>query len=182
MVLIVFVFAIIAIAIRKPPKTKSKRYDARGFDHNRIHKNGTKYDDFGFDYSGYNADGYDRHGYNPSGKNVKGQYNRFFDSNACSEDGFLSPDIYPIALTDHARMRIRERLGISDYQKMDAAVMDAYRFGKSKRQMKTTSAFLIDEIEQKHEKGIVLIYRNFIYIFSCENVLITVYRNDKIPL
>lgn len=62
---------------------------------------------------------------------------------------------------------------------MDLQTVDAYRFGKSKRQIKKTSAYLVDEIEQRHNHAMVLIYQNFIYAFSCENVLITVYRNDK---
>lgn len=50
---------IIVIAIFSKSK-KKKRFDSRGFDHNRIHKNSTKYDDFGFDYYGYNSSGYNR--------------------------------------------------------------------------------------------------------------------------
>lgn len=172
---------IIVIAIFSKSK-KKKHFDSRGFDHNHIHKNGTKYDDFGFDYYGYNSSGYNRQGYNVCGKNNKGQYDRFFDTKSCDEEGFYDPNQYPILLSIHARERIQERLGISEFQKMDLQTVDAYRFGKSKRQIKKTSAYLVDEIEQRHNHAIVLIYQNFIYVFSCENVLITVYRNDKIPL
>ena len=65
---------------------------------------------------------------------------------------------------------------------MDMQTKEAYRFGKSKCQIKKTSAYLIEEIEKRHQHGIVLIFRNYVYVFFCENVLITVYKNDKIPL
>lgn len=176
------IILIVALLLRKPKQHKGKRYDSRGFDSNRTHKNGTKYDDFGFDYFGYDAAGYNVHGYSALGKNVKGQYNRFFDTTACKEEGFLNPNIYQIALTDHARMRLSERLGIDNYSQMNKLAMDAYRYGKSKRQIKRTSAALVHDIEQSHDSSIVLIYKNYIYIFSCENVLITVFKNDRIPI
>ena len=178
---IVCILAIIGFTKRKPKK-HPRRYNQRGFDHNRIHKNGTKFDDFGFDFDGYDASGYNQYGYNAFGKNAKGQYNRLHDTKSRSEEGFLNPRIFPVALTDHARMRLRERLNISDYSKMNAAAKNAYCFGKSKRQIKKSSAYLVDEIERRHENGIILIYRNYIYVFSDENVLITVYKNDSIPL
>lgn len=184
-VLIICILTIISITYRKSKykkySTKSK-YDSRGFDHNHIHRNGTKYDDFGFDFYGYNSDGYNSDGYNACGKNNKGQYNRLFDAKSCDEEGFYDPKQHPIALSTHARERMKERLRIFDFQKMDKYAIDAYRFGRSKRQIKKSSAYLVDEIEQRDKNNIVLIYRNYIYIFSCENVLITVYKNDKIPL
>jgi len=163
------------------PRKPQQRYDRRGFDHNHIHKNGTKYDDYGYDYFGYNADGYNIEGYNKLGKNHKGQYNRLHDTKSC-DDGFCSPKLCPIALTTHARHRMQERLGINDFHQMDVQAFDAYRYGRSKRQIKKTSAYLVEEIEQRYENSVVLIYRNVIYIFSCDNVLKTVYKNDRIPL
>lgn len=174
----IIVFLIFLFGKQKP----QKHYDSRGFDHNHIHRNGTKFDDDGYDYFGYNAEGYNRQGYNALGKNAKGQYDRFFDTKSYAEEGFYSLRQYPIALTTHARERMQERLGINNVQKMEEQAISAYRFGKSKRQIKKTSAGLIDEMEQRYENSIVLIYRNFIYVFSCENVLITVYKNDKISL
>ena len=186
--LIALVLILIFLLFRKAKpnkKTKPKpkeRYDCRGFDHDHIHRNGTKYDDFGFDFYGYNAGGYNSAGYNRSGKNNKGQYDRFYDTKSCEEEGFLNKVYYPIALSNHARERFEERLRITDWQKMDELTLAAYRFGKSKRQIKKTSAYLVEEIEQKHQYGIVLIFKNYIYVFSSENVLITVYKKDKIPL
>lgn len=182
-VLVICLFAIILFLLFLPKKRKSKsHYDKRGFSHNRIHKNGTKFDDYGYDYFGYDRNGYNQQGYNKFGKNQKGQYDRFFDTTSCEAEGFYNPRIYSIALSAHARERFAERLGISNLYKMETQTIDAYRFGKSKRQIKKTSAFLVEEIEQRHQNGIVLIFRNYIYVFSCENVLITVYKNDKIPL
>ena len=183
MLLAILIVAIIYIVvITKKSKKKKQKYNHRGFDHNRIHKNGTKYDDFGFDFYGYDVEGYNKYGYNAVGRNRKGQYDRFFDTKAYDAEGFYNPGNYPIALTMHARERFSERLGINDFQQMHKYTMDAYRFGKSKRQIKKSSAYLVDEIEQKYDNSIVLIYKNYIYIFSCENVLKTVYKNDRIPL
>lgn len=159
-----------------------RKFDKRGFDHNHIHKNGTKYDDYGFDYYGYSAAGYNLEGYNRDGKNREGKYDRFRDTRSQEEEGFYDPFVYPVALTTHARERFAERLGIYDDRKMNDMTFDAYSYGKSKRQLKKTSAYLIDEIERAHENGILLIHKNYIYVFSRENVLITVYKNDRIPM
>ena len=172
---------LVVIAIRKP-KRKQPRYDSRGFDCNRIHKNGTKYDDFGFDFYGYDANGYNHQGYNRQGRNCKGQYDRFFDTTSSDVEGFYNPRIHKIFVTPHAAERFRERLGITDSQKMQKLATEAYRFGKSKRQIKKTSAYLVEEVEQKYDNSVVLIYRNVVYIFTCDNVLKTLYRNDRIPL
>ena len=182
-ILFLCLIAIILLVVFGANKHKSKgRYNRRGFDRNRVHKNGTKFDEYGYDYFGYDKDGYDQQGYNKFGKNEKGQYDRFFDTTSWENEGFYNPKEYPIALSTHARERFCERLGIYDAQKMDMQTLDAYRFGKSKCQIKKTSSYLVDEIEQKHENSVVLIYRNTIYIFSCDNVLKTLYKNDKIPL
>lgn len=189
LVVTILVFSILVSSILVPillltNKNRKKRhkYDRRGFDNNRNHKNGTKYDDFGFDFYGYDIEGYSKQGYNRYGKNRKGQYDRFFDITSCECEGFYNLKNYPITLTTHARERFCERLGITDFKKMDMFTIEAYRFGKSKRQIKKTSAYLVDEIEQNHDNSVVLIYKNTIYIFSCENVLKTVYKNNKIPL
>lgn len=182
LIMLISVIIILSFLLRrdnaKPPKS---RYDARGFDHNHLHRNGTKFDDYGYDYLGYNKDGYNAQGYNAYGKNIKGKYNRFYDTKSSVEEGFLSPYVRPVALSDHARQRMAERLGITEPQKMQTQAVEAYKYGKSKRQIKKTSAYLIEEIENRYN-SIVLVYRNYIYVFSCDNVLITVYKNDKIVL
>jgi len=73
-------------------------------------------------------------------------------------DGVLDFRYITYFYYSYARERIQERLGISEFQKMDLQTVDAYRFGKSKRQIKKTSAYLVDEIEQRHNHAIVLIY------------------------
>lgn len=164
-----------------------QKRDENRFDHSKLPKNNTGYDGPGNGYHGLNQQGYNREGYNVYGKNEKGQYNRFYDLDAFREsdystDGFLNPRIYPVAVTNHARERMNERLGIDNNQKMDELAVQAYQFGKSARQVKKSAAAQMHEIEQRHENGVVLLYRNYLYIFSHENVLITVYRNQYISL
>lgn len=168
-------------AARKPGK-KRNRYDSRGFDHNGMHRNGTKYDDQGFDFYGYDSDGYDRYGYNRVGRNRAGEYDRYFDSTSCAEEGFCNPRIYPVAVSKHAAERFEERFGIRDHQKMLSRAKVAYSQGKSARQIKKTSAYLVEEIQEKYDNSIVLIYHNVIYIFTNHNCLKTLFPNDRIPL
>lgn len=99
-----------------------------------------------------------------------------------SYDGFLSPKKYPVALTNHARERMEERLGLRSHERMDILAFDAYRYGKSARQLNRISAAQVRDIEAKHDNSVVLIYRNYIYVFSRENVLITVYKNEYIKI
>lgn len=176
--------------------------NSRGFNRKGIHKNGSKYDDsgydvhgfdrngynrLGYDISGYNSEGYNQSGYNKFGRNAKGQYNRLFDiqnytTSSYSADGFLNPDRYPISVTSHAEARILERISHKATSEIQQLVKDAYCFGKSKRQIRRSSTALIETIESKYGTGIVLIYHGYIYIFSEDNRLITVYKNDHIPL
>ena len=171
------------------------KYNSRGFDRKGIHRNGTKFDEFGYDSHGYDRNGYDRQGYdqngydiegynrkgyNRTGKNRKGQYNRIFD--AYSEEGFYSISQFPIGVTNHARQRMIERMLLRNIDDVDELAYEAYCHGKSRRQVKKSSAGLIEEIENRYDNSIVLIYHGYIYIFSKENVLITVYKNDRIPL
>jgi len=75
-----------------------------------------------------------------------------------------------------------ERMNITNPYDIHKLAREAYCYGKSKRQVKKSSAALIEEIENRHENGIVLIHKGYLYIFSEDNTLITVYRNDRIPL
>ena len=173
-----------------------RKYNSRGFDRKGMHRNGTRFDDFGHDVRGYDRDGYDRqgydqngydtegynrNGYNQVGKNRKGQYNRLFDV-YCEEDGFYSIHRYPIGVTNHARQRMMERMLLQNPHDVEKRAYEAYCYGKSRRQVKKSSAILMEDIENRHDHSNVLIYRGYIYIFSKENVLITVYKNDRIPL
>ena len=167
---------------QKGQKSKRRQYDYRGFDWNHIHRNGTKYDDFGYDFYGYDAEGFNKQGYNKNGRNRSGKYDRYNDTTSNAEEGFSNPFDAPVALTDHAQKRFVERLGITDYATMRARTVSAYRYGKSKRQIKKTSAHLVEEIEQKYDNSVVLVYKNYIYVFTCENALKTVFKNERIPL
>ena len=73
-------------------------------------------------------------------------------------------------------------MNVNDFEKMNELAYNAYCFGKSARQLKRTSAAQIREREEKYENSVVLIYRNYTYVFSSENVLITVYKNESISL
>ena len=165
---------------------RAGRYDSRGFDDNHIHKNGPRYDNEGYDYAGYDVNGYNRQGYNAFGKNRKGKYDRLYDKHAKESDGFCDPVEYPIALTTHARERLQERLGICDEEEMYRQTLAAYRFGKSRRQVRSSTAFWMEQIEHRHEDDgnpkVVLLYRNYVYLFSCDNKLVTVYENERIPM
>lgn len=146
----------------------------------------TKYDDKGFDRkgydkNGYNRAGYNRQGYNRFGKNVKGQYNRLFDA-YYREDGFRNPQLYPIGVTNHARERMMERMHVQNVQDVNEIAFAAYCFGRSKRQIKKSSMAMIAEIESRHNGSVLLLYRGYVYVFSDDNKLITVYKNERIPL
>lgn len=175
---------------------RHNKRDARGFNKNGIHKNGTAYDAFGYDihgfdkygydpqgynYAGYDRTGFNRIGYNSSGKNRLGQYNRRFDTHSY-KDGFFSLQYYPIILTTHAKERMAERLHVKSLWDAEKLALEAYSYGKSKRQVKQSSAAIMESIENQHENGILLIYNSYIYVFSADNKLITVYQNDRIPL
>lgn len=165
------------------------KYDDHGFDKKGFHKNGTRFDHYGYDNEGYNRlgydkDGYNRQGYNIIGRNNNGKYNRYYDrkifeSEDYSFEGFLSPEIYPIELTDHARERMVERLGISDYKEMDDLVFEAYCFGKSTNQMSKNEVNRYIKRENRHENTVIIVYKNIVFIFSSTNTLITLYRDDK---
>lgn len=180
-ILAVICLAVLGWLLLRRRKPEGRRYDRRGFDHNGIHRNGTKYDDEGYDVQGYDPSGFDRSGYDRRGKNARGQYDRLHDTHL-SEDGLSSPAAHPIVVTTHARQRIAERLPAKLSGNAESLARDAYRYGRSKRQIKKTSAALIEEIEARYENSVVLIYRGYIYIFSEDNKLITVYKNDRIPL
>lgn len=75
-----------------------------------------------------------------------------------------------------------ERMSVENLREFEILALKAYCFGKSKRQVKKSSAALMEEIEGNYENSILLIYSGYIYVFSKDNKLITVYRNDRIPL
>ncbi|MBQ7045136.1 MAG: hypothetical protein IJN65_01430 [Clostridia bacterium] len=86
----------------------------------------------------------------------------------------------PVYLTNHARDRMCERMGIRDPSRMDALAFDAYRFGKSKMQLMKSERGIIEEKEQEYGDSVILIYRGFCYVFTENNGLKTVYKNDRV--
>ena len=177
LVLIVFLIVAIVLLPRRRRDTSNQLPD----DYSVLYR------ELGFDKNGYN-----KYGYNIHGRNAKNQYNRLYDiasfrTGAYNPDGFLNPHMFPVAVTDHAFDRFEERLDVSTEKALKYA-QQAYQFGRSARQIKKTSAAMIYDIEQRHaheensDPKIVLIYKNYIYLFTEKNVLITVYKNERIPL
>ena len=167
-------------------------YDCAGYDKNGYNSDGYNkygfdiygYNRYGFDKEGYDKKVYDHEGYNKSGKNSKGLYSRYHDRysylyDSISPDGFLDPKLYPVGMTTHACERMKERLGITYSRDMLEKCEEAYDRGKSARQMMKSEAQRLIEISERHESGIPLLYRNFVYIFSEDNSLITLYKYNN---
>ena len=90
--------------------------------------------------SEYDSEGYNQQGYNEVGRNRQGKYNRYYNvkcykTDLYSEEGFLDIRKNPLYLTNHARKRMYERIGIKDSYSMDELAFEAYQFGKSKLQL-----------------------------------------------
>lgn len=135
--------------------------------------------------SEYDSEGYNRHGYNEAGRNRQGRYNRFYNvkcyrNGLYSEEGFLDIRRNPLYLTNHARARMKERMGISDSFKMDEVAFEAYQFGESKHQLMKSERGIVEEKEKEYTNSVILIYRGYCYVFSDNNGLITIYKNDRI--
>lgn len=135
--------------------------------------------------SEYDDEGYNRQGYNEVGRNRQGKYNRLYNvqcyqNELYSEEGFLDIRINPLYLTNHARERMKERMGINENGKMDTLAFEAYQFGKSKLQLMKSERGIVEEKEQEYGDSIILIYRGYCYVFSENNGLKTVYRNDRV--
>ena len=137
--------------------------------------------------SEYDEEGYNRQGYNEVGRNRQDKYNRFYNvkcykTNLYSEEGFLDIRLNPLYLTNHARDRMRERMGINENNKMDVLAFEAYQFGKSKLQLMKSERGIIEEKEQEYGDSVILIYRGYCYVFSENNGLKTVYKNDRVKI
>lgn len=133
--------------------------------------------------SEYDSEGYNRQGYNDVGRNRQGKYNRFYNvkcykTGLYSEEGFLDIRKNPLFLTNHARERMYERMNVKDNNKMDELAFEAYQFGKSKLQLMKSERGIIEEKEQRYGDSVILIYRGYCYVFTENNGLKTVYKND----
>ena len=137
--------------------------------------------------SEYDSEGYNLQGYNEVGRNRQGKYNRFYNvkcykAGLYSDEGFLDIRKNPLYLTNHARERMLERMGISDIRKMNQLAFEAYQFGKSKLQLMKSERGIIEEKEQEYCNSIILIYRGYCYVFAENNGLITVYKNERVRI
>lgn len=92
------------------------------------------------------------------------------------QDGFLNPKKHPFGVTDHARERFAERMALKSHAKMDKLAFDAYRYGKSRRQLNKAAAQRLKDIEKRQGGSVALLYKNYVYIFSRDNSLITLYE------
>ena len=133
----------------------------------------------------YDSDGYNRQGYNEVGRNRQGKYNRYYNvkcykTDLYSEEGFLDIRKNPLYLTNHARERMCERMGINDSRRMNELAFEAYQFGKSKMQLMKSERGIIEEKEQEYGDSVILIYRGYCYVFTENNGLKTVYKNDRV--
>ena len=135
--------------------------------------------------SEYDSEGYNRQGYNEVGRNRQGKYNRYYNvkcykTDLYSEEGFLDIRKNPLYLTNHARERMYERMGIRDSDRMDELAFEAYQFGKSKMQLMKSERGIIEDKEQEYGDSVILIYRGYCYVFTENNGLKTVYKNDRV--
>ena len=114
--------------------------------------------------SEYDSEGYNRQGYNEVGRNRQGKYNRYYNvkcykTDLYSEEGFLDIRKNPLYLTNHARERMYERMGIDNEDRMWVLAFEAYQFGKSKLQLMKSERGIIEEKEQEYDDSVSLIYR-----------------------
>ena len=135
----------------------------------------------------YDSEGYNQQGYNEVGRNRQGRYNRYYNvkcykTDLYSEEGFLDIHKNPLYLTDHARKRMYERMGINDADRMWDLAFEAYQFGKSKLQLMKSERGIIEEKELEYGDSVILIYRGYCYVFTENNGLKTVYKNDRVRI
>ena len=86
---------------------------------------------------------------------------------------------YPVRVSVHAKERMSERMGLKTELEMLQRASDAFCYGKDVHQVTRSSAVEIKRIQGKYGHGVVYVYRGFIYIFSDDNCLITVYKDEK---
>ena len=69
-------------------KKKSKIYDSSGFNCYGVHRNGTRYDENGYNQDGFDANGYDANGYNQDGFDVNGYDANGYDKSGYNKSGY----------------------------------------------------------------------------------------------
>lgn len=86
----------------------------------------------------------------------------------------------PVALTDHAVARMEERMGIKSESKMLRLAKDAYRYGKRAKHLPKKTAAKIRKKQRKYGGSTIAVYNGFMYVFSKDRALITVYKDESI--
>lgn len=81
-----------------------------------------------------------------------------------------------VALTDHAIVRMRERMGVRQEAKMLRLAAKAYRYGKRAKHLPAKTAARVREKQKKYGNSTIVIYKGFTYVFSKDRALITVYK------
>ena len=71
---------------------------------------------------------------------------------------------------------------VGQIPRMDTLAFEAYQFGKSKLQVMKSERGIIEEKEQQYGDSVILIYRGFCYVFTENNGLKTVYKNDRVRI
>ena len=165
LLLLVIFLCFLPLLLRKPKSTTKKPIPKR--------------------VSEYDSEGYNRQGYNEVGRNRQGKYNRYYNvkcykTDLYSEEGFLDIRENHLYLTNHARERMYERMGINDADRMWDLAFAAYQFGKSKLQLMKSERGIIEEKEMEYGDSVILIYRGYCYVFTENNGLKTVYKNDRV--
>ena len=165
LLLLVIFLCFLPLLLRKPKSTTKKPIPKR--------------------VSEYDSEGYNRQGYNEVGRNRQGKYNRYYNvkcykTDLYSEEGFLDIRKNSLYLTNHARKRMYERMGINDSRRMNELAFEAYQFGKSKMQLMKSERGIVEEKEQEYGDSVILIYRGYCYVFTENNGLKTVYKNDRV--
>ena len=133
----------------------------------------------------YDDEGYNQAGYNEVGRNRQGKSNRYYNlkcykTDLYSEEGFLDIRENDLYLPNHAKKRMKERMGVFDSDRMYELAFEAYQFGKSKLQLMNSERILVEEKEFEYDDSVILIYRGYCYVFTENNGLKTVYKNDRI--
>lgn len=89
-------------------------------------------------------------------------------------------DIDTPILTNHASMRMQERLGISGYKQTEI-MNDAFKYGRTADRTSGDIRIKLEDAERKYdEETVAKYYKNSIFIFTAEdNILKTVYPFDN---
>lgn len=84
--------------------------------------------------------------------------------------------------SEHAKQRIKERMGITDKRKIKEVTKYAYHYGISIKKHyipKTTLKWIDKRIQSYAGRCLWRIYKNFLFLYSKNLTLVTVYELPK---